>query len=757
LNTLIPQLNDTTSLLSSERSVDLRELLGNMLRYKWVMIGTAVLLPIVAALYSMRLPKTYQATAVIEYDPTPTRPLGQHVEDVSDPIGSYWMSREWYDTQNKIIESRSIAEAVVLKLGLHRNRDFIQLPKEKDISNVTVEAAAGILGSRMNVEKEKETRIVKVNVKDRDPGRAMVIANAIVDAYIDKLMKDRVGSSVSALEWLSEQLDKQKKELEQSEMSLHMFKRENNILSVSMEDRQNIVANDIQRYSEALTNSRLRRIELTAKLSELHESDREDPLTVNNRWVSENTTIAALKVEYEKTAAKRRETATRLGDSHPEMKALDASLSTIKDQIRSEINGLIESTDADLKEIKIKENELQQALAQVNKAGFDLNLNEIEYRKLSRETQNSEKLYGMLLERTTETDLTRLMHVTNVKLVDRALKPSGAISPNIPLIVASAGLVGLFLGIGIVFVLVRSDTKLRTAEDVEALGLTVLGILPSIDDDSNKERKKRQRAKKRGTLKERESFSVDRDLIVHKMPKSSVAECCRTVRTNLMFMATSRPLTSLVVTSPNPLEGKTTVAISLAITMAQSGNRVLLVDTDLRRPRVARAFGVGKDAGVTSILLGEHSLEEAIQPCEVMGLSLLPSGPIPPNPSELLQTPGFTNLIEQAAGKFDRVVFDSPPLTVVTDAAIIAPQVSGVILVVHSDRTTRDAVRSSTKQLATVNANLLGAVVNGVDLSSNGRYGYGGYYYYYRGHNYYYYEADSDSKSPERSSAHPRA
>jgi capsular exopolysaccharide synthesis family protein len=191
--------------------------------------------------------------------------------------------------------------------------------------------------------------------------------------------------------------------------------------------------------------------------------------------------------------------------------------------------------------------------------------------------------------------------------------------------------------------------------------------------------------------------------------------------------------------------------------MAQGGNRVLLVDTDLRRPRVHRAFGLPSNVGVTSVLVEEHSLQEAVQETEVPGLSVLTSGPIPPNPSELLQTSRFKALIEQACDQYDRVIFDSPPLAVVTDAAVIAPQVSGVVLVVHSDRTTKDAVRSSAKQLFTVNANLLGAVINGVDLTSNGRYGYGGYYYYYRGYNYYY-ESDSDStsKDKERPSAEAR-
>jgi capsular exopolysaccharide synthesis family protein len=212
---------------------------------------------------------------------------------------------------------------------------------------------------------------------------------------------------------------------------------------------------------------------------------------------------------------------------------------------------------------------------------------------------------------------------------------------------------------------------------------------------------------------------------------SSVAECCRTIRTNLTFMAAEEPLRALVVTSAGPREGKTTVASNLAIALAQSGKRVLLVDTDLRRPRIHRTFAVSSAVGITSVLVGEARLEEAVNETAVPGLWVLPCGPIPPNPSELLHTTKFRDLVQEASKQFDRVIFDSPPLGAVTDAAIIAPQVDGVIVVMKVQHTNRDTANLALRQLRDVGAVILGSILNDVNLAEQ-RYGYGSYYYYRR-------------------------
>jgi capsular exopolysaccharide synthesis family protein len=209
-------------------------------------------------------------------------------------------------------------------------------------------------------------------------------------------------------------------------------------------------------------------------------------------------------------------------------------------------------------------------------------------------------------------------------------------------------------------------------------------------------------------------------------------------------MSADRPQRALVLTSASPREGKTTVTLSLAISLAQSGKRVLLVDTDLRKPRVHKALERSNAKGVTTVLVGAHTAKEAIQTTDVPGVDLLASGPIPPNPAELLHTAQFRDLVAELRTRYDIVLFDSPPLNAVTDAAIIAPQVDGVVMIIHGQRTTRDAARSAMRQLRDVNANITGGVLNDVDLSSR-QYGYGSYYYY---HHDGYYSAEAEEHAP---------
>jgi capsular exopolysaccharide synthesis family protein len=221
---------------------------------------------------------------------------------------------------------------------------------------------------------------------------------------------------------------------------------------------------------------------------------------------------------------------------------------------------------------------------------------------------------------------------------------------------------------------------------------------------------------------------------------SSAAESCRTLRTNLMFMSGDEPLRTLAVTSAGPREGKTTVAANLAISIAQSGKRVLVIDTDMRRPRMHHAFGLRNTVGLTSILVGDSTLTESVRPSGIPNVTVMCCGPIPPNPAELLHRERFQALIDEVQKAYDFVVFDSPPLGAVTDAAILAAQLDGVMVVVKSQSTTREALRVTARQLNDVGARVLGAVFNDVDLS-HGRYGEGTYYYYRREG---YYTSDSD-------------
>lgn len=740
---------------SAATDFDVREFLRLVLHQKWVILGVLASAVAFTVFNTMRTPRVYEASATMEYDLNPPKPLGSEVLDMAAPASSYLAGKEWYQTQNTIIGSRIIAERVVDKLALHLDPDFMGVPPERrgGWNGAPREVAARVLMGSLTVRLARDTRVTTVSVQSTKPERAALLANAITESYMDWVMEQRLGSTVRAVEWLSGQLDDVSKRLESSEHAVHDFRRENNVLSVSLEDQQNGVSQTLTSFSAALTAATTRRIQIQAQLKQLEAAMQDDPLQVHARLVSDSEAVSDLRQRYHEAIVQRDGLAGRYGPQHPEMRNVQSRIDAIIASARAETAGLVEVLRAELREIQDVERGLKAAKQETQNAGLDLNLHAIDYNRLERERANNEKLYGVLLQRTTETNLTRLLRVSPVRLVDRAIVPTGAIRPRPMFNLAIGTILGLLAGLGLAVVRVRMDRSVREPGEILALGTTVLGLVPAITGDSQGARYGGPKTGRRaGRLQIDRQGQAARDLVVHASPRSSVAECCRTIRTNLAFMSTDKPLRTLVVTSPGPSEGKSTLAISLAITLAQSGRRVLLVDTDLRRPRLHRAFGLVARVGVTSVLAGEESVENSYQSTEVDGLFLLPCGPIPPNPSELLHTASFARLLAQLKERFDILVLDSPPVGVVIDSAIIGPQVDGAIMVAKSGRTSRDALAHGLRQMREVGTNILGCVLNDVDLSKQS--GYGGYYYYQGA---YYYSNEDNGGSGDDGTGTPGA
>lgn len=780
----------------AESGFDLREHLATIWSYKAIALAVTSVVSLAVLLFTVSQPPSYEAVCTIEYDPRPVSPLGSAVEDIGNPTANYWMSREFFATQTKILSSRAVAERVVEQLGLHRDADFLGRPQPaRDAGNgnallpgllggqakarpqspppeeapagsdPSVAEAAGMLQARLRVSPVDETRLVTVRVSDRNPERAATLANAVAEAYIEKTIEDRLASTVRALEWLGTQLDSLRADLERSELALHDFAEEHNVLSVSMEDPQNLVSHNIQEFNAELTRARTRRIALTAHLERLRtlvhgrspeqaaaNLERLRPQSSPRTLSSESSaaghgapqrTIGETRTRLRAKLAERQGLSARYGPNHPQMQQLGLEVTSLRTQLEEEVSAALRTAEADVIEARSIEAGLRAALDEANRAGMQLTLRGIEYERLSRQRENNSKLYNLVLERTTETDLTRMLRTTHARVLDRALQPSSPVSPKLYANVVGGLGMGLVLGIAVALLMGRLDRRLKTVADVESLGLTVLGVLPKLRRGVAQPPRPRGLRGWAGTKpkpaeSEDESVVSDihRELFVHTEPMSAAAESFRTVRTNLTFMGADQTIHTLAVTSPSPREGKTTLACNLAIALAQSGKRVLVVDTDLRRPRVHKVFGIKGRPGVTSVLVGDVSLEEAVQSTVVPHLDALTCGPIPPNPSELLHGQHFGNLIATVKERYDRVVFDSPPIAAVTDAAVLAPQVDATMLVVEANSTSRDAIKVALRQLRDVKAHVVGGVLNNMKHRFR-RYGAGGYYNYrpyYRSH-----------------------
>ncbi|MFT3775558.1 MAG: polysaccharide biosynthesis tyrosine autokinase [Minicystis sp.] len=662
---------------------------------------TALAVTLGVTFYTLGQTKIYAAATTIQFDPNPPRPLGGKVEQVVDMgAGSYWDTHEYYETQYKIITSLKVSLAVVNQLGLNHDAAFLaNAPPGTVVPPVTVseEGAAAALRARVRVEPVKDSRLAVVKLEDADPDRAQRLLTALVDTYIAMNLEDALASTTQAVDWLQGQLDHLKTDLETSEMALHEYKEKKNILSVAMDDQSNMLREEMKQLNEALTHVRAKREEIAGRRTELSKISVTDPAVIPAAELLGNGLLQSLRHAYI-DAVRERDGLMKAGKgkNHPEVESSQAKCEIAREAVLAEVKNVQGSLDRDLAAISHQEGGLAGLFEAARKRAFELNLLEIEYNRLRRAKDNNEKLYALVLERTKESDLARMLRVNNIRVIDHALRPGGPVRPQVPFNIGVGVFFGILLGLAAALGRAVIDRTVKTPDDVEKeVGITFIGLLPEIDDERKlgpNYAKKKARRLKPGDIKKPE-------LIVHEHRMSGIAEAARTIRTNLLFMAPDRPFKTLLVTSAGPAEGKTTIACCIAIAMAQAGQRVVIIDCDLRKPRLHRIFGKDSKVGVTTALL-EESIDNAVLATEVPNLSVISAGPIPPNPAEILHSERFKAFLEQVQGRFDRVILDSPPIVPVTDGVILSTIVDGTILVVRAFKTTKDSRASRAPRAA---------------------------------------------------------
>jgi len=724
-------------------ALDLLALLAPLRKHWLTAIATAVLVTVAVSFWTMRQTKIYEAVASVQFDPNPPRPLGDRVESVVEMgNGAFWDTREYYETQYQIIQSRKVSLGVVQKLGLANDVRFLyNLPPDapaKELDEpVPEEDAAEALRGRIRVDPVKSSRIALVRITDADPDRAQRLAKAVVEVYRDQNVDTVIESTDDAIDWLHREHDKLRGELESSEMALHTYKEEKNLLSVEYTDQSNMLREEIGQLNGTLTTIRTHREEVAARYAELSKVPSSDPSLIPASELLSSESLQDLRSQFV-DAVRTRDSLLKegLGKNHPDVLSADARVDITKTALIAEVKNIQGALERDLNIVNRQEAGVSGLFEKAKKEALDLNLNEIEYNRLRRQKENTEKLYSMLLERSKESELTRQLRVNNVSIVDLPMRPGGPIRPNVPLNTMIGLLMGSILGVALALLRGLLDRTVKTPDDVEkAIGATCLGLIPEIETKTLTRQKRRDRTHN------------SPELLVNDEPLSSVAEAARTVRTSLLFMSPDRPFRTLLVTSAGPSEGKTTIACYIATAMAQAGKRVLLIDCDLRRPRIHRIFGgVGRDMGpgLTTTLL-EEGAGDPVVPTVVPNLSIIPAGPIPPNPSEILHSEKFKQFLHKMAGRFDEVIIDSPPVVAVTDATILSTLVDGTVLVVRAHKTRKDFAKHGYRLLTDVGANVAGILLNAVNFGSD-EYKYS--YQYYRRADYY-----GTSKDPRPSTA----
>ena len=707
--------------------------LWQAIRKNWmIVVAFTVLCGVGVTFYTLGQTRIYAATAVILFDPATPQPLGDQVQNVVDLGGQYWNNQQYNRTQFWIITSRRIAETVVQELGLNHDAAFLQnvpsgqgRPMQREAS---VEDTARRLMSALTVEPVKESRLAEVKLMDSDPRRAQRILSALVDTYVQSNLDEITQAGNMAADWLRSQIGSLKDKLESSEMALHNYKMDKGILSVSMDDQSNMLRGEMTQIDAALTQVRTKREEVRARKIELAKVSPENPMDLPATELINSPMLSNLRASYV-TALRDYEAllARGKGTNHPDVKAATAVLDTTREALMGEVKNVQGAVDHELAELDDEFVGIKRLFNEAETQALDLNLLEIEYNRLDRAKRNDEKLYSLVTERSKESDLTKMLRINNVRVVERPSMPRSPVTPNVPMNIAGGLLAGLVLGLAAAIGREQLDRSIKTPDSVEReLGVPFLGLLPSMGESIvapyGSARRKGEPAN---------ALDGPPELTVHRHPTSGVAEAARAIRTNILFMSPDRPYRTLLITSAGPSEGKTTVASCIAIAMAQAGRRVCLLDCDMRRPRLHRVFGVERDIGVTTALLDFRSVDEIAFPTEVPNLSVITTGPLPPNPAEILHSDAFSKLLAALKERFECVVLDSPPVVPVTDAAVLSTLVDGTILVVRAFHTTKDLARRAGRALRDVGGHQVGTVLNAVDLDRH-EYGYRYYYYYKR-------------------------
>ena len=693
-------------------------------RRKWVVLGVALLVTGLAAVQTMRQPKVYAASTSLIIDVTAPRVLDSDVKELmGDERSNYWFNKEYYATQNQVITSRAVATRVADKLGLQNDAGFLglsHLQDEKARQQAMQGAdAPGLLQSRISVGPVKDSRVVNVAVEDLDPQRAALLANEVAQAYMAENLALRLRTTESATQWLEERKAELEKTSQTSELALYDFKKNGDMLSVSAENKKSSITERISSYEAKLTLVRTQIAALQARVDAIRQLEKNSK--GDETWAEAvpgvtDTAIQELKRRFIEQRALCVELGERYLAEHPKMIECTSKLAVMREDFVRSLTNVVRKAETELAQTVGEEKNLSRLLAAALDESFQLGKRQIEFNNLNREAENNRRLYESVLRRLKDIELSGLLRTTNVRVLDAARPSFAPIKPDVNRTVLLALAFGLFLGCMVVVGLEFMENTVASQADVEErLGLAFLGFVPRVEDKAENPR--------------------ERDLFVHRQPKSSVAECCRAIRTNLLFMSPDKPFKTLVVTSSGPQEGKSTTCIFLGVAMAQSGNRVLLLDTDMRRPRLHKAFGVPNDVGISSLVVGEGTLDKAVKSTEVPNLFVLPCGPIPPNPAELLHTQAFAELLKAAGEKFDRIILDSPPLNAVSDSAVLATQTDGVVLVLRAGKTNREAARRALRSLADVQAQMYGAILNDLDVM-DARYrdtymNYRGYYGHY--------------------------
>ena len=644
-------------------------------------------------------------------------------------------SMEFYQTQYKILQSRSVALRVVKTLNLAQDPRFYRSKREpqteEEKKKLDLSLAERLMGN-YKVVPIRNSRLVDVTYESRDPQFAATVANAVAQSFIVNAMEMKSNTSNEAKDFLSKHIEEQRKELEESEQALQNYKEKYGIVKLTQvpgqKESEDIAMQRLSGLTSNLVQAQSMRLEAQSRYVEVKNLLDKGASYEAIPPISNNYLIQQLKIQEAQFEAQLSEYSQKFGEKHPKMIQLKKELEGVRQKIKTEAQSVINSLKNDYAIAQAKEGAARSAMNAQKAEAQKLSEHAIEFSVLSREVEKNRELYENLLKRMKETAVAGEFGGTNISVVDAAEVPRSPERPKRVQYILLSILVGGFLCIGLAFFLEYLDNTVKVPQDIETcMEMPCIALIPTID-----------------FTEELDGMEVKTpEMIAFHKPKSTIAEAFRSLRTAVLFSFPVNSHKTMLFTSCIPKEGKTFITANFALIMAYAGESVLLIDADMRKPQTHVLFGLSNEKGLSNAIMGEEpTIHKSILHEK---LDIITSGPVPPNPAELLGSRYMQELLETFKGKYDCIILDTPPLTSVTDPVILSRIVDGVVSVVHGGSTTRDIARRGAAQLRDINARPIGAILNNIDVGKENYY-YSHYYHYYYYHDYYGDDGDHGEK-----------
>jgi capsular exopolysaccharide synthesis family protein len=704
----------------SDSRFDINEIWRVVAKWWWLITGIAVACLLAAIVISLMITPLYRAEASIEVNPEGVQVVGKEIGEVQP---NQLNNREFLNTQVGLLKSRSLAERVARSTNLANNEALFDqdLPRQSRESG-----AAGLVQRSVTITPQRDSSLIAIAIEGANPELTARLANAYADNFIQSNMERRYEATSYARNFLQQRIAAVKARLEQTERELVAYAKAQGIITLavdtggtgSVRQEQSIDAATLVQTNNALAQAKSDRIAAEQRF-------RQGAGAQSRAAAISDPTVQALGQQRATLEAQYQQKLALFKPEFPEMVQLRGQIDSLDKEIarqRSNVSGSASGTlQADYQAALARENELQAKVNQGKAGLMALRERSIQYTILQREVDTNRSLYDALLQRFKEVGVAGGVGANVVSVVDRARTPSAPFKPNLPLNIIIGLFVGLLLGLGTAFTIEWIDDTIKTPDDVGTkLGLASLGVIPGVG----------------------KGLAVREQL---EDPRSQISEAYQSVRTALQFSTDHGVPRSLLVTSTRASEGKSSTTLALAQTLASLGATVLLIDADLRKPTFRGPSSTSQ--GLSSLLAGSDKVSECVHPTQMERLFLLPSGPIPPNPAELLASGRFKEILDEALTRFDHVVIDSAPVLGLADAPMLASSVEGTLMVIEAGAIRRAAALNAVNRLRASEARLMGAILTKFNALKVG-YGYG-YGYGYGEDAYAYREGDQPKKQIE--------